>query len=265
MMGFNQVYPLWLLASKDSGGLQWTTSKIGKVMVESAGECFALRVVGSVSAPARHCVRSIGRAGRWAPNEFDVLVLKGSSVATPRSPYISSSRPGVRHHAVPCLPPPSYYRCATELAGLCCRVEQVLGWTGVAMMLYQFMVYPLLCRTVGIVWMLRFFGVVSAVLLVVAPDLQHFHWSEQHSYTVGVALLILLDCTMSVVSLFWPCCFGHRRCYPGAVLRTLFVPFESSYTWLIGVCPLEKCSRERLRVQADTIYTRLTYLQGRYD
>lgn len=65
MMGFNQVYPLWLLASKDSGGLQWTTSKIGKVRVESTGECYALRVVGSVSAPVRHCVRNNGRAGRW--------------------------------------------------------------------------------------------------------------------------------------------------------------------------------------------------------
>lgn len=70
------------------------------------------------------------------------------------------------------------------------------------MMLYQFIGYPALCRTVGIVWMLRFFGVVSAVLLVVAPDVQRFHWSEQHSYAVGVAVLTLLDCTMSVVSLF---------------------------------------------------------------
>lgn len=106
-----------------------------------------------------------------------------------------------------------------------CGVEQVLGWTGVAMMLYQFIVYPLLCRTVGIVWMLRFFGIVSAVLLVVAPDLQHFRWSEQHSYAVGVALLSLLDCTMSVVSLFQPFCCGRRRCYPLAVLRTFSCPF----------------------------------------
>lgn len=29
--GFVQMYPLWLLASKDSGGLEWPVPKIGKV------------------------------------------------------------------------------------------------------------------------------------------------------------------------------------------------------------------------------------------
>eukprot|EP00903_Cladosiphon_okamuranus_P010938 g10330.t1 len=31
-VGFFQMYPLWLLATKDSGGLQWSVSKIGKVL-----------------------------------------------------------------------------------------------------------------------------------------------------------------------------------------------------------------------------------------
>ena len=30
-LGFNQTYPLWLLASTDAGGLQWDVSKIGEV------------------------------------------------------------------------------------------------------------------------------------------------------------------------------------------------------------------------------------------
>lgn len=30
-VGFFQMYPLWLLATKDSGGLQWPVPKIGKV------------------------------------------------------------------------------------------------------------------------------------------------------------------------------------------------------------------------------------------
>lgn len=29
--GFFQTYPLWLLASKDAGGLQWPVPRIGKV------------------------------------------------------------------------------------------------------------------------------------------------------------------------------------------------------------------------------------------
>lgn len=30
-VGFFQMYPLWLLATKDSGGLQWPVPQIGKV------------------------------------------------------------------------------------------------------------------------------------------------------------------------------------------------------------------------------------------
>lgn len=89
---------------------------------------------------------------------------------------------------------------------------QVLGWTGVVMMLYQFIGYPALCRTVGIVRMLRVFGVVSVVLLIAVPDVQHLHWSEQHSYAVGAAVLILLHCTMSLVSVFWPFFLVRRLC-----------------------------------------------------
>lgn len=77
MIGFDQVYPLWLLASKDSGGLQWTTSKIGKVMANSAGECYALRVFESVSAPFR-----LGRAECKPLTNFMSCEV-GSSVGRP--------------------------------------------------------------------------------------------------------------------------------------------------------------------------------------
>lgn len=30
-IGFHMMYPLWLLASRDKGGLQWSVPKIGKV------------------------------------------------------------------------------------------------------------------------------------------------------------------------------------------------------------------------------------------
>lgn len=32
-MGFDQMYPLWLLATKETGGLQWSVPKIGKVKI----------------------------------------------------------------------------------------------------------------------------------------------------------------------------------------------------------------------------------------
>lgn len=32
-MGFDQMYPLWLLATKDTGGLQWGVPKVGKVNI----------------------------------------------------------------------------------------------------------------------------------------------------------------------------------------------------------------------------------------
>lgn len=35
-LGFTQTYPLWLLASKGAGGLDWAVSKIGEVGVTAS-------------------------------------------------------------------------------------------------------------------------------------------------------------------------------------------------------------------------------------
>lgn len=32
VMGFNEIFPLWALTTTESGGLDWTVAKIGKVM-----------------------------------------------------------------------------------------------------------------------------------------------------------------------------------------------------------------------------------------
>lgn len=37
LVGFDQMYPLWLLATKDTGGLQWSMPKIGKVKKSGPG------------------------------------------------------------------------------------------------------------------------------------------------------------------------------------------------------------------------------------
>ncbi|CAB1117157.1 unnamed protein product [Ectocarpus sp. CCAP 1310/34] len=103
--GFVQMYPLWLLASKDSGGLEWPVPKIGKV----------------------------------------------------------------------------------------------LGWSGVGQLLFQFFVYPALCKTIGIVWLLRGSGLLAAAGFIFVPDIQRANWSENGSYVVGVAIVIFIGSCISVV------------------------------------------------------------------
>ncbi|CAM9164870.1 unnamed protein product, partial [Hapterophycus canaliculatus] len=102
--GFCQVYPLWLLASKDAGGLQWSLPKVGKV----------------------------------------------------------------------------------------------LGWTGIGLMLFQFIVYPSLCRTIGIIWLLRGSSVLAAAIFVFIPDIQRANWGESGSYVVGVTVATVIGCCTSV-------------------------------------------------------------------
>lgn len=46
-VGFMQMYPLWLLATKDTGGLQWSVPKVGKVKITCPGH----RVAGRFSFP----------------------------------------------------------------------------------------------------------------------------------------------------------------------------------------------------------------------
>eukprot|EP00904_Undaria_pinnatifida_P010345 jgi/Undpi1/6440/HiC_scaffold_20.g08921.m1 len=107
LVGFDQMYPLWLLATKDTGGLQWSMPKIGKV----------------------------------------------------------------------------------------------LGWAGVGMLLFQFALYPALCRTLGIVRLVRLSGAIAVVLYLVTPDIQHTSWSERNSYVVGVAFVVLLHSFSSVAEI----------------------------------------------------------------
>eukprot|EP00752_Nemacystus_decipiens_P005351 g4852.t1 len=103
-VGFFQMYPLWLLATEESGGLQWPVPKIGKV----------------------------------------------------------------------------------------------LGWAGVGTMLFQFVGYPALVRTIGIVRLLRGSGVFGALLFLALPDVQRQALSENASYVLGVVFVVLVGCCMSV-------------------------------------------------------------------
>lgn len=66
-------------------------------------------------------------------------------------------------------------------------------------MLFQFALYPALCRTLGIVRLVRISGVIAVLVLLVTPDIQHTSWSERNSYVVGVTLVVLIQICMSVV------------------------------------------------------------------
>ncbi|CAN0413405.1 unnamed protein product [Pylaiella littoralis] len=103
-VGFYMTYPLWLLASREHGGLQWSVPKIGKV----------------------------------------------------------------------------------------------LGWSGVGTALFQFVAYPFMVRTIGIIRLLRCSGVFCAVLFLFIPDVQRLKWSEQASYVVGVLTIVLVLSCASV-------------------------------------------------------------------
>ena len=67
------------------------------------------------------------------------------------------------------------------------------------MLLFQFALYPALCRTLGIVRLVRLSGAIAVVLYLVTPDIQHTSWSERNSYVVGVAFVVLLHSFSSVV------------------------------------------------------------------
>lgn len=89
-------------------------------------------------------------------------------------------------------------------------MAQVLGWTGVGMLLFQFALYPALCRGLGIVRLVRLSGVIAVLVILIIPDIQHTSWSERNSYVVGVTLVVLFQSCTSVV------CFAElfepRRC-----------------------------------------------------
>lgn len=74
------------------------------------------------------------------------------------------------------------------------------------MALFQFVVYPLLVRTVGIICLLRSSGVFCAMLFLALPDAQRLNWSEKSSYVVGVVIVVLVLSCISVVRAFLQRC-----------------------------------------------------------
>lgn len=70
-------------------------------------------------------------------------------------------------------------------------------------MLFQFIAYPILCRTIGIIRLLYICGVAMMVLFLVIPDFQRLPWSTRHSYLVGVSLRVLFESASSAVSFVW--------------------------------------------------------------
>lgn len=76
---------------------------------------------------------------------------------------------------------------------------QVLGWSGVGQLLFQFFVYPALCKTIGIVWLIRGSGVLAAASFIFVPDIQRANWSENGSCVLGAAVVIFLGSCISVV------------------------------------------------------------------
>ncbi|CAN0449076.1 unnamed protein product [Pylaiella littoralis] len=78
------------------------------------------------------------------------------------------------------------------------KVGKVLGWSGVGSALFQFVAYPFMVRTIGIIRLLRCSGVFCAVLFLFIPDVQRLKWSEQASYVVGVLTIVLVLSCASV-------------------------------------------------------------------
>lgn len=70
-------------------------------------------------------------------------------------------------------------------------------------MLFQFAAYPALVRTIGIIRLLRGSGMFCALLFLALPDVQRLASSENASYVLGVAAVVLVgSCTSVVRSLF---------------------------------------------------------------
>lgn len=88
-------------------------------------------------------------------------------------------------------------------------MSQVLGWTGVGMLLFQFALYPAFCRGLGIVPLVRLSGVIAVLVILITPDIQHTSWSERNSYVVGVTLVVVFQSCTSVVR--FTDMFGPRR------------------------------------------------------
>lgn len=103
-------------------------------------------------------------------------------------------------------------------------MAQVIGWTGVGSVLFQFVLYPAICRTLGIVQLVRLSGVVAVLAILITPDIQHTSWSKRNSYVVGVTLTVLFQSCASVVRSTE--LFGPRRHN---------VPRRTSWAWGLGM------------------------------
>lgn len=68
------------------------------------------------------------------------------------------------------------------------------------MVVYQFHLYPVLCRTVGMARLLAIAGVLGPLLFLTMPDIQRLGWNEMQSSILGVGLLMMLNFGTSVVS-----------------------------------------------------------------
>lgn len=67
------------------------------------------------------------------------------------------------------------------------------------MLVFQFVLFPVLVRTVGIMRLLRVTGVLGFVMTLTTPDIQRMGWSGSESVLVAVLLLMVLDINGSVV------------------------------------------------------------------
>lgn len=57
----------------------------------------------------------------------------------------------------------------------------------------------MLCRTVGIVRLLKLTGATGCALILVMPDILRMERGSTSSYMVAVTLMMVLDASMSVV------------------------------------------------------------------
>ena len=69
-------------------------------------------------------------------------------------------------------------------------------------MLFQFVVYPALVKTIGIVWLVRGSGVLGAFVFLAVPDFQRLAWSDDASYVLGIVAVVLVGTCASVVRSF---------------------------------------------------------------
>lgn len=79
---------------------------------------------------------------------------------------------------------------------------QVLGISGIGIVLFEFGAYPWIVDRIGIVAMQRWSGIISIGLYLALPNVKYLSWNITSLLVIQIIMLAILECANTAVSIF---------------------------------------------------------------